>query len=695
MVEVSHQLNELFNHKCAYCESPAKGRPLVDRFRPMFGARGQKKEFAEEHYWWLSYEWNNLYSICEECSKYKANWFPVDGERCALESPYEQVIEMEHPLLIDPCNDYPEEHLEFLESGEVVAKSERGSATIEILRLNRKSLISARRKSGKQFLDQWSEFSINLENPERNWDNIINIANKLHVKYRNISQEPHLQTGMNLFNNKLEEHPTIKAFFGDKLYAQNASPISKDDLIKIFGRAYGSSQSKKSSGLGKHVVDQIVSKYSFDLGSRKQLFLEKLELENFKCFEHLSIDLSKKSNAEYEEGSQPWHLLLGENGVGKSTILKAISIALMAPRYREKMHEHLEPKKLLKYGKRKGFIKLTYNNGEVTTVDFTNARLTSNVSETLANVIGYGSVRLLPKRTLEPEAGEFEGVKVENLFDYTVALADADDWLMEQTTEHFDRAAIVLKDIMLLDDEAKLVRDKKNKAIYVESPLGDRTFMDDLSDGYKMVYAMAVDIMATLSSENVRYDVAEGIVLIDEIGNHLHPRWKMKVVERMRAAFPRLQFLVTSHEPLCLRGLKAGETIVLRRNEHKQVVVITDLPDPSELRIDQILTSEFFGLNSTIDEKTEKLYEEYYAILAKDEDERNEDEKSRLLELSALMPRMRLLGDNVREELVYYVIDELLAKKVKQDGGFKLEELKPQAIDRVKNLWDSLNIQDL
>src|SRR5690606_8633498 len=120
--------------------------------------------------------------------------------------------------------------------------------------------------------------------------------------------------------------------------------------------------------------------------------------------------------------------------------------------------------------------------------------------------------------------------------------------------------------------------------------------------------------------------------------------------------------------PLCLRGLRAGETVVLTKNQENEVIALTELPDPSELRVDQILTSDFFGLKSTIDPETERLFDEYYAILALEDKDRSQEQKNRLLDLSQIIPRIKHLGDTEREELTYYVIDELLARKVRDKG---------------------------
>lgn len=281
-------------------------------------------------------------------------------------------------------------------------------------------------------------------------------------------------------------------------------------------------------------------------------------------------------------------------------------------------------------------------------------------------------------------------MKAKNLFDYTASLIDADNWLLTRSKTVFDRAALTLKDLMLLDDKDMV--EKNNGEIIVRR--GGKPYrIDELSDGYQSVYALAVDIMATLVTDNVTFNLAEGVVLIDEIGTHLHPRWRMQVVERLRNSFPKIRFVVTTHEPLCLRGLKAGETIVLTKTAKEDIIAISDLPDPSELRVDQILTSDFFGLKSTIDPKTEEIFEEYYTILALDESDRTDEQRNRLLELEKLIPKIKHLGDTPREEIISYVVDELLAKKARSKEFKTVEKIKPEALKRVESLWKIISTE--
>jgi len=128
--------------------------------------------------------------------------------------------------------------------------------------------------------------------------------------------------------------------------------------------------------------------------------------------------------------------------------------------------------------------------------------------------------------------------------------------------------------------------------------------------------AMVCDILRGLTDEKVyegfeNFETARGIVLIDEIEAHLHPRWKVQVMSSLRRALPGITFVVTTHDPLCLRGMEDEEIIVLQRvaaadagvTSDVPIVVerMTNLPNASGLRLEQLLTSDLFQLFSTND----------------------------------------------------------------------------------------------
>ncbi|MBT9098120.1 AAA family ATPase [Methylovulum psychrotolerans] len=100
-----------------------------------------------------------------------------------------------------------------------------------------------------------------------------------------------------------------------------------------------------------------------------------------------------------------------------------------------------------------------------------------------------------------------------------------------------------------------------------------------LSDGYRNMLGMVADIayrMATLNPQ-LQADVikqTEGIVLIDEIDLHLHPKWQRQVVGRLLDTFPKVQFVASSHSPFIIQSLYHREDVLLWDLETNQAVVV-------------------------------------------------------------------------------------------------------------------------
>jgi hypothetical protein len=206
--------------------------------------------------------------------------------------------------------------------------------------------------------------------------------------------------------------------------------------------------------------------------------------------------------------------------------------------------------------------------------------------------------------------------------------------------------------------------------------------LDQLSDGYQSVLGLVCDLMAGLrSSSKGALEVGEGVVAIDELGAHLHPRWRMRVVERLRKAFPRVQFLVSTHDPLCLRGLEDGEAVVLRRTSRGRIFVVSDLPPIKGLRVDQILTSEYFGLDSTMDPTIEEKFRQLYRLLALRKPRPEDEEKIRSLR-EELKP-FEVPGTTRRERRLLEIIDKQLAEEDEEPDPNKRKVIAQECQRRV------------
>jgi predicted ATP-binding protein involved in virulence len=93
---------------------------------------------------------------------------------------------------------------------------------------------------------------------------------------------------------------------------------------------------------------------------------------------------------------------------------------------------------------------------------------------------------------------------------------------------------------------------------------------DHLSDGYRNMVGIVADIAHRASRLNPHLGVdaatnTQGVVLIDEIDLHLHPKWQREVVSNLKTAFPALQFIASTHSPFILQALEPGEVIDLEQ----------------------------------------------------------------------------------------------------------------------------------
>jgi predicted ATP-binding protein involved in virulence len=122
--------------------------------------------------------------------------------------------------------------------------------------------------------------------------------------------------------------------------------------------------------------------------------------------------------------------------------------------------------------------------------------------------------------------------------------------------------------------------DLKQKSLLVEwaDELRDPTAFENLSDGQRAVIGLVSDIACRICLLNPHLGLqvvqqTPGVVLIDELDMHLHPKWQRILTSGLKRAFPTVQFIVASHSPQVLGELQPEEIIVLRPEgiSHPQV----------------------------------------------------------------------------------------------------------------------------
>ena len=117
--------------------------------------------------------------------------------------------------------------------------------------------------------------------------------------------------------------------------------------------------------------------------------------------------------------------------------------------------------------------------------------------------------------------------------------------------------------------------------------------IEQLSDGYRTILAMVMDISARMSQANPHIgNKSEAIILIDELDLHLHPKWQQTILSDLRRTFPNAQFIVTTHSPQLLTTVKKEHIFILKDGK------ITNPPHSTYARRSIVALEDIMETNS-------------------------------------------------------------------------------------------------
>jgi predicted ATPase len=198
-----------------------------------------------------------------------------------------------------------------------------------------------------------------------------------------------------------------------------------------------------------------------------------------------------------------------------------------------------------------------------------------------------------------------------------------------------DISGISIEPRPIITDEQRvyldtLSRGERSFTRFTVSKAGGRLAVQQLSDGERAFIAVLGDLVRRLALANPELGdplQGHGVVLIDELELHLHPRWQREVVEKLRTTFPNIQFIATTHSPFIIQSLRPGELITLDPEEFGEYanrsvediaehVMGVEVPQKSERYLEMMRTAE-----------------EYYRLLREAPDNAKEAEE-RLAELA-------------------------------------------------------------
>ena len=294
-----------------------------------------------------------------------------------------------------------------------------------------------------------------------------------------------------------------------------------------------------------------------------------------------------------------WIFLFGDNGDGKTSLLQSLAIGLTGARKAEHLLEDSKD----------CWIGVEFLEGEEDLLtDF--SRVNGYWQRVVGpkSLLGYGTGRLTMQgaQDLNGLAGNSP---VSSLYTQDVQLRNIEPWLKDQKLEAVDgtdplaseRLANVKQTLIDLLPNVDDITMEGHSITYREKE--QQVPVHHLSAGHKSILAMIGDLLIQLMEQ--QKDVTQpkdlvGIVLIDELEIHLHPKWQARLPRILSAVFPKIQFIASTHSPLPLIGAPA-ETVLLKVKRDSSGTGVERLKlDPRDLLPNSLLTSPLFDMETLV-----------------------------------------------------------------------------------------------
>lgn len=400
------------------------------------------------------------------------------------------------------------------------------------------------------------------------------------------------------------------------------------------------------------------------------IYIESLHLHNIRTFED---DTDVKFHLENGEIPQ-WTLILGDNGIGKSTLLQCIAwMKPYLPYKKDEIPDDFIPAPIINDEENEvleDLIKKSSNEistGKISANFISGRKLNKTKKGSIENncntsieikvkgeelldvktdlkteensifyngeeifLIGYSASRQLGKLNIE---NKLLYDNIQSFIAEETILFDAEDILHtvnyaylgeenQNKRKNYKTYLSSLKKMLtsivpdvnpsdkIIIQPPKLSNKKNSSAkILFKNNLGDIVSFSNTSLGYRSTITWTLDLAWRLFKKypNSKDPLKEpAIVLIDEIDLHLHPKWQRKIMASLSEQFPNVQFIATAHSPLMVQAALNSNYVVLQQNGNK--VYLENNPVTIDgWKIDEILTSDFFGLKSSFGPKYDEI----------------------------------------------------------------------------------------
>ncbi len=376
------------------------------------------------------------------------------------------------------------------------------------------------------------------------------------------------------------------------------------------------------------------------VNQRKPFYAVKgFKIEDFKGIKSLEMD-NLPTDAS-------WIFLTGENGYGKTCVLQGLAVGL--------------------YGIESHTFKYAGDHSETVTKIrvFDNERERVIPSEPISQgtqllkyIACYGSARL----DTYSESSSRDKSPTLSLFDSRTLLENIElqlaKWRYKSDDPKFETKYKKVTDIIkrLLDLKTIKIDRNSDEVLYIEKDREGETYQPlaskQLAAGYRSLISMIGDMILRLfDTQPGTFDPKDlkGIVIIDELDLHFHPKWQKRLPGLLSNIFPRIQFIVSTHSPIPLLGAP-GKAVFLKVNRNKDDGITVERLEEVEkqfpdLMPNTILTSPAFGFQDI-----------FAASHSKDKRVRTEDSYSEIVLNNTLNERLKQFKNSELEKKLKNVL---------------------------------------